>query len=104
MRMVSTTHFLIATAVIAVAAVPLVLKLVPRNRFYGFRTRSTLANDEIWYRANRFAGALLLAACAVSLALLWRLPDADLGTQGVVFAGPMLIAVIVSIVYASRIR
>ncbi len=33
-------------------SLPLILKLVPPNRWYGFRTRKMLSNAEIWYEAN----------------------------------------------------
>jgi len=35
---------------------PLKYEKVPRNWFYGFRTRKTLSSDEIWYAVNRVSG------------------------------------------------
>jgi len=45
----------------------LVLNKIPRNCFYGFRTKKTVASDEIWYKANRWAGLSFLAAALTSL-------------------------------------
>ena len=42
--------------------VPLILRKVPRNRFYGFRTARTLSSDAVWYPANRIAGTALVWA------------------------------------------
>ena len=42
-----------------IAAIPLWLRIVPRNRFYGFRLPSTMLSDERWYEANAFAGRKL---------------------------------------------
>lgn len=35
---------------------PLVLKMVPPNPFYGVRTETTLASASVWYKANFWAG------------------------------------------------
>ena len=50
------------------AAVPLAMRKVPVNRFYGFRTPKTRSSPEIWFRANEKAGVNLLAAGAFTLA------------------------------------
>lgn len=41
--------------------IPLALKRVPPNRWYGFRTAKTLSNQTIWYAANRVVGTDLLS-------------------------------------------
>jgi len=56
--------FLIPALLIAAAAVPLILGLVPRNRLYGVRTPRTLSADRIWYPANRRGGGVFFAASA----------------------------------------
>lgn len=40
--------------------VPLVMEMIPPNNWYGFRTPSTLANEEIWYPVNRLTGCWLV--------------------------------------------
>ena len=59
-----------------VLGLPLKQGAIPPNRWYGFRTRKTLADEEIWYKVNRIAGidmirggAALTAAALVLLAL-----------------------------------
>jgi len=39
-----------------VVAIPLILKIVPPNRFYGFRTARTLSNRELWAARESLRG------------------------------------------------
>jgi len=41
-------------------ALPLMLRRVKPNCWYGFRTRKTLGDERIWYEANAYTGRLLL--------------------------------------------
>ena len=50
-------------------AVPLALRLVPRNAVYGFRTRATMANDELWFSANAYFGQRLIVGTVIGCAL-----------------------------------
>jgi uncharacterized membrane protein len=43
-------------------AVPLTLRLVGPNAWYGFRVRKTMDDPAIWYEANAYAGKSLLAS------------------------------------------
>lgn len=56
-----------AVFVFALLAIPLMLRKVPRNVIYGFRTRATLSSDEMWYDANAHFGRGMLAASIVSM-------------------------------------
>jgi len=64
-----TSPFLIPSALILTASIPLVFGVIPRNRIYGIRTRKTLSDDSVWYRANRFGGWMLITASIFSLLL-----------------------------------
>jgi hypothetical protein len=68
--MLVTVLILIAVVLVAVAAVPLVLRLIPRNPAYGVPTERTLADDTTWFRVNAFAGKAVLIACGVSALLI----------------------------------
>ena len=35
-----------------ITSVPLLLNWVPRNGLVGYRTKKTMASDELWYKAN----------------------------------------------------
>lgn len=52
-----------------VTALPLVMQKVPPNWWYGFRTRRTLSDPDIWYRANYLGGIGLLYAGIISLTI-----------------------------------
>ena len=55
----------------ALLAVPLIVRRIPRNRVYGFRTRSTLIDDRVWYEANaHFGRGLLIASISTAIAIL----------------------------------
>jgi uncharacterized membrane protein len=48
-----------------VLGLPTALGVIPQNRFYGYRTRKTMASPEVWYRANRVSGwAMVIAGAA----------------------------------------
>jgi hypothetical protein len=67
---------LIASCVIfVVISVPLILKVIPPNGIYGFRTGLTQSSRAIWYPANAFMGWALSVAAIVSAALLSLLPE-----------------------------
>lgn len=55
-------------------AIPLALGWVPRNRFYGIRTRRALADDVAWYRINRSGAWCLIVSGLFYLAVAWVVP------------------------------
>ena len=98
--------FLVATGVVAAAAIPLILKIVPPNRFYGFRTSRTLVDRELWLRVNRFAGAALLIAAAVSTFAFILAPGLASGRSFLgllIFAVPLVTALGACAVYLRKV-
>ncbi len=88
------------------ASIPLILSVVPPNRVYGFRTRQTLKNRELWFRANRFAGSVFFIASGVSAGVFAIHPEYASGrsfTGLVVFVVPLVIAVAASFAYVRRV-
>ncbi len=57
---------LACNALFGLVALPLALRRIPRNGFYGYRTRATLASDLVWYEANAYFGRSLLIAGVVA--------------------------------------
>lgn len=49
-------------------SIPLLLRKVGPNVVYGFRTRATLADEELWYAANEYFGGRFIVASLVSAA------------------------------------
>ncbi len=81
-------------------SIPLVLKKIPPNQWYGFRVPKTFSSDHIWYEANRVAGIdLCLAGGAVigaSVVLNFISPMLGEGISVTV----MLIVIVVSLLAA----
>ncbi len=49
-------------------SIPLILGKIPPNHWYGFRTRKTLSNKEIWYKVNKYMGKdLAILGCLMVL-------------------------------------
>lgn len=98
----STTTAFTLCAVLAIVALPLALRLIGPNRFYGFRTRATLSDRELWYSANAFGGWALLVAAIVAVMLIeLRPPWFDFGafTNLAAFVLPSAVAVAASALY-----
>ena len=82
------------------------LKVVPPNGVYGFRTRQTLTNRDLWFRANRFAGCALFIASGVSAGIFAVRPEYASGRALaglVVFVVPLVIALAASFAYVRRV-
>src|SRR2546421_5670633 len=104
--MSSNIPLFIGAAGVAVASIPLIMRVVPRNKFYGFRTAATLSNDALWYRTNRFAGWALLIAAITSGVLLLAIERGVLPSSAPdvgAFLVPIVVAVIASWIYLRSI-
>jgi hypothetical protein len=89
--------------VIAAISVPLILRMVPLNGVYGFRTSLTQSSTDIWYPANAFMGWALLAAAVISAGTLAFLPiTARRWLILATFLLPLLCAVAASFLYLER--
>ena len=95
----------IASLVISAVSIPMILGKVAPNATYGFRTRLTLSSPEIWYPANKFAGWALVIAAALTLAILWLLPDRFFARPLIpiaAFVVPLLLGLAASFIYLRR--
>jgi uncharacterized membrane protein len=61
------TLLLLSAVLLVLFAIPLWLRRVPPNRFYGVRTRATLSDEARWYEVNARSGLDLLVAGLVML-------------------------------------
>lgn len=89
--------FVIPALLLFLAAVPLILGLIPRNRFYGVRTVKTLSDDEVWYPVNRFAAAALMMGSGVYGMVAVLVPYDRLASDGFLNWGIHLAAFVVPI-------
>lgn len=82
---------------IVLLAIPMILGKVRPNRLYGFRTRKTLSDPEIWFPANRAAGfAMVVAGLAMMIAagclmLFWK--DISLDALGLIQLALWIVAI-----------
>ncbi|MFL5331611.1 MAG: SdpI family protein, partial [Geminicoccaceae bacterium] len=84
----------VASGVLLLAlGVPLALRRVRPNRWYGLRVPATFADEEVWYEANALAGRDLIVlglaemAAALLLPRITRLrPDAYAGACAALLA------------------
>jgi uncharacterized membrane protein len=101
--------FLIPSVLILIASIPLVLGVVPRNRFYGIRTCKTMSDDGIWYPANRFGGWVFMAASLFSLLVSALVPYDSPENFSVwtvhfcAFLLPLAVGIIVTLLYVRKL-
>jgi hypothetical protein len=81
-------------ALFALIALPLALRKVRPNPVYGFRTRSTLADEALWYEVNARFGAVQLVASALGAAAALLLFRPGLLPAGAVL--PVSLAVLIA--------
>jgi uncharacterized membrane protein len=61
------------SAVLCLVAIPLALRKVRPNVVYGYRTRATLSNEDVWYEANAHFGRGLIVASVCGDFAIWAL-------------------------------
>ena len=90
------TMFVGLPVLVFVLGIPLALRLVPPNRFYGYRTAASFASPEAWYQINFATGLALIAAGVVSGICVLALSNgfAALGSQTRLALGVLLTALI----------
>ncbi|MEJ2509598.1 MAG: SdpI family protein [Gammaproteobacteria bacterium] len=95
--------FVVPAILLILLSVPLVLQLVPRNRFYGVRTRKSLSDDTTWYAVNRYGGWLFLLAGVIYLAVAAASPAGAWWIHLGVFAAPLIAALVLIARYQRRL-
>lgn len=61
---------LIGIGILIIAlAIPMYLRKVKRNGFYGFRTSLTRSSDEVWYPSNRYAAITMMIWSVIAIGL-----------------------------------
>jgi uncharacterized membrane protein len=72
--MMINSPFIIPTVIFLFVSIPLILGVVPKNRWYGIRTAKTMADDRVWYSANRFGGWTFVLSSLIYLSTAALLP------------------------------
>jgi hypothetical protein len=63
------TKLVILGAVTLLLTLPLMFRMIPMNRFYGFRTAAAFKSESNWYEINARGGKVLALGSAVILAV-----------------------------------
>ena len=103
--------FIIPALVLFIVAIPLVMGIIPRNRFYGMRSRKALTDDRIWYPVNRLGGLLVMLASMVyaCVALLWPYSKTAADSSRIFlihqlgFVLPLVVALVITGLYGRRL-
>ena len=103
--------FAIPITLLFIAAVPLLVGLIPRNRFYGIRTMKTLSDDRVWYPVNRLAALTVMIASGIyGLVAAVRPYDrlasdafSRWGLHLVAFVAPLALGLSLSVWYSKRL-
>jgi len=86
-------------------SVPLIRRKVRPNAWYGFRVRQTLADPDVWYAANAYAGKCLLGVGVITVLTavgLHRVPGITLDAYALACAGVVLSALMVCVIRSFR--
>jgi hypothetical protein len=73
-------------------SIPLVLRKIPMNHWYGFRIPKAFRSDENWYLINAYGGKMLIRWSVVLIAVGIGVLFVPLGTLD----GPAALAILVS--------
>jgi uncharacterized membrane protein len=90
---------------LAVLAIPLIQRSVQPNRWYGFRTKRTLADSDVWYDANAYMGKWLLfmgVSIIVAAVGLYIVPGLDEAWYALVLTVVVLVTTVLLIVQSYR--
>jgi uncharacterized membrane protein len=103
-----TKSLVIWMALLMIAvAVPMAMRKVPPNGFYGFRTPKTMGDSRVWYDANQKAGINMIVAGVLAL-VVWGVLRMMVGMGRAnfigfpVLMGLLLVSVVVSFVQVQK--
>ncbi len=88
-----TVAVLLGPLMIVALSVPMAMRRVPPNDFYGFRTAKTMQDERIWYEANEKAGINLIVAGLLTL-MIWGVLRVTAGALAANVAGIALMLVL----------
>ncbi len=92
---------LVASGVFVAMGIPLSIGLVRPNRLYGFRTRKTLEDPNVWYATNRVAGywAIAMGIVAAGVSIVAFFAGLGLPAAPFVILVPFLVGLVGSFIH-----
>jgi len=102
---VTIAPFIVMGLLMIILSIPMIQGRVKPNRWYGFRTRATLENPDIWYPANAYAGRLLLwlgVAIILASLLLVLIPGISENAYSLLVTGVLMLGLLIVVVLSLR--
>jgi len=96
-----TSLFFWLGILLAALAIPMALGRVPRNRWYGYRTPRTLADDRTWDVVNRVSGKGLVVGGILDaiMALVWGRVFADPESQKIANVVTLVVMIVTVMIW-----
>lgn len=92
---------------LVVLSIPLILKKIPPNPIYGFRTKKTLSDKQIWYKANHYGGLQLFYAGLIYIGFVlitWAFKVRTANSYNALMLGLLAVVVLVrSLLYLRKL-
>jgi uncharacterized membrane protein len=101
--------YIIVGSISIIISVPLVLEMIPKNYFYGFRLPKAFLSDENWYKINKFGGEQLIiwSLPLIIMGILCLFAPLDLKNGDLLTVIPLLIftfiPIIRTMIYANKL-
>jgi hypothetical protein len=101
--------FVIPSFIFLAVSIPLVLGWIPKNRFYGIRTKKTLSDERIWRSVNSLGGRLIVASSLIYLSVAALVPYSSDSASSVwwvhiaAFVIPLVVSFVVINIYTKRL-
>ncbi|MBN2046485.1 MAG: SdpI family protein [Anaerolineaceae bacterium] len=99
-------NFVIFDLILIGLAIPLMMKKIKPNYFYGFRVRKTLQNEDIWYEVNQYAARYLLATGLISLPIsigLYFIPNINVDDYAWLCLAAFVLPFTISLIQSLRL-
>lgn len=105
-RTLITVVYAVTGLMLSTLSIPMILRKVKPNPFYGFRVPKTLNNPDIWYEINAYSGRRLfvtgLVAALAAACLDVFAPGLDMGTFSTILAVIVVVTLGVTLVQSFR--
>src|SRR5664279_5076278 len=104
--------FFVPAVIFLIIAIPLILGIIPKNNFYGIRTKKTLSSDSVWLKSNKFGGWSFIFSSLIYLVYASFFPMADVHDKNsllwfshfCVFLGSIVVSLVLTLWYTGKLK
>lgn len=98
--------FALFGVLVTILGIPMKLRKIKPNGLYGFRTKKTLENETVWYKANEYSGGLMIVTGIVitvaSIILYFLTKPMNLNTVALLLLSVSVVPIVVMIILSIR--